>query len=140
MPQETIWSMERRSEGNPGDVEMNTCILKTLWITPNTFKHSSCAVICLVVKERAFRITESNSATNHPLDQKIFHFHITSEWPWRNFQTVCSSQDDEKNRTVTSDTNWQGLYVSCVLGNNTFLWEFKIIQWSQVDHLGSQGH
>ena len=90
MPQETIWSMERRSEGNPGDVEMNTCILKTLWITLNTFKHSSCAVICLVVKERAFRITESNSATNHPLDQKIFHFHITSEWPRRNFQTVCS--------------------------------------------------
>lgn len=96
MPQETIWRVERRSEGNPGDVEMNTCILKTLWITHNTFKHSSCAVICLVVEERAFRITESNSATNHPLDQKIFHYHITSEWPRRNFQTVCSHRMKKK--------------------------------------------
>ena len=56
------------------------------------------------------------------------------------FSNCVLSQDDEKNRTVTSDTNWQGLYVSRVLGNNTFLREFKIIQWSQVDHLGSQGH
>ena len=56
------------------------------------------------------------------------------------FSNCVLLQDGGKNLTATSDTNWQGLYVSCVVGNNNFLWEFKIIQWSQVDHLGSQGH